>query len=128
MRHADKTYTFDVENLFTTAAPTPTATFELEAGQGVLKRGSLIAIDTDTGQGKLIASGNTATSFFVLTDDTDTGEETSTDGVGCTGYLSGFFNQNRLIVGEGYDFPTKDVEEMRKDNIYLQNAIPVKGV
>ncbi|MDE5759207.1 MAG: hypothetical protein K2H85_11425 [Allobaculum sp.] len=65
MRHADKTYTFDVENLFTTAAPTPTATFELEAGQGVLKRGSLIAIDTDTGQGKLIPSGNTATTCFL---------------------------------------------------------------
>ncbi len=128
MRRADKTYVFDVENLFTTSSPAPTATFELAAGQGVVKRGSLIAIDTDTGQGKLIADGNKATSFFVLADDTDTGDSEATGSVGCTGYLSGFFNQNRLIVGEGYDFPAQDVAQMRKDNIILQNAIPVKGV
>lgn len=127
MIRKDKTYEFGVENLFTGVAPAPTATFELEAGQGVLKRGSLIALDADTGQGKLIAKDNEAVSFFVLTDDIDTGES-GTDAVGCTGYLSGNFNKNRLIVGEGYDFPATDVAQMRKDGIILQNAMELKEV
>lgn len=127
MIRKDKTYTFEVENLFTGVMPAPTATFELEAGQGLLKRGSLIAIDTDTGQGKLIASGSEAVSFFVLADDTDTGES-GTEAVGCTGYLSGNFNKERLIVGEDYDFPTADVAQMRKDGIILQTAMELKEV
>lgn len=127
MIRKDKTYTFEVENLFTGVMPAPTATFELEAGQGVVKRGSLIALDAETGQGKLIAKDNEAVSFFILTDDTDTGES-GTDGVGCTGYLSGCFNKDRLIVGEGYDFPATDMAQMRKDGIILQNAMELKEV
>ncbi len=128
MLRKDKTYTFDVENLFAGVAPTPTATFELTAGQGLLQRGSLMTIDSDTGQGKLIANGNKAVSFFILADDTDTGEEGSTEVVGATGYLSGIFNKDRLIVGEGYDFPVADVAQMRKDGIILQNAMELKEV
>lgn len=128
MIRKDKTYTFDVENLFTGVAPAPTATFELVGGQGILKRGSLIALDSETGQGELIASGNEAVSFFILADDTDTGDEGATEAVGCTGYLSGNFNQNALIVGEGYDFPAADVAQMRKDGIILQNTMKPKEV
>ncbi len=36
MIRKDKTYTFDVENLFTGVAPALTATFELVGGQGIL--------------------------------------------------------------------------------------------
>ena len=84
----------------------------LKAGQGVLKRGSLIMKGTD-GAGYIAGSAVTATTgegenavtsdmemkvHGILTDDFDTGMDASADNVPATVYLTGQYNRAAVIV------------------------------
>lgn len=106
----------------------------LKAGQGVLKRGSLIMRSTD-GSGYLagatIESGtlseevsdttsNAEIIFGILTDDYDTGTDALVDNIPAMVYQTGEFNRAAVIVGE--DMIETYEEDMRKIGIYLRSV------
>lgn len=120
MARLDKTYTFDQENLI--AAPYPqliVGSYKLAAGQGVVKRGSLMEIkegDAGTLVDAAITAGNPV---FVVADDVDT-----TDGAaGCVGYRSGHFFTDGLITKD-YTLTKADLEKLRQFNIYTSTGMP----
>lgn len=106
----------------------------LKAGQGVLKRGSLIIKGTDkagyiagatqtTGSGESerteAVSGNI---FGILTDDTDTGTDSSADNIPATVYQTGEFNREDVIVS-GEDAAVENYEDdMKGVGIYLRSV------
>ncbi len=137
MARLDKTYTFDQENLI--AAPYPqliVGSYKLAAGQGVVKRGSLMEIkEGDAGgvvkrgslmeikegdAGTLVDAAITAGNpVFVVADDVDT-----TDGAaGCVGYRSGHFFTDGLITKD-YRLTKADLEKLRQFNIYTSTGMP----
>ena len=107
----------------------------LKAGQGILKRGSLIMKCADgagyiagtvatvtTGEG---ASATTETAkmkvFGILTDDCDTGTDVSADNIPVVCYQTGEMNREAVIVsGEGATVETYE-SDMKKVGIYLRN-------
>ncbi len=120
MARLDKTYTFDQENLI--AAPYPqliVGSYKLAAGQGVVKRGSLMEIkegDAGTLVDAAITAGNPV---FVVADDVDT-----TDGAaGCVGYRCGHFFTDGLITKD-YKLTKADLEKLRQFNIYTSTGMP----
>lgn len=106
----------------------------LKAGQGVLKRGSLI-IKTDDNIGYIAGTTQTTGSgetekteeikgsiFGILTDDFDTGKDISADNIPATVYQTGEFNREAIIV-LGEEKTAKDYEDnMKIAGIYLRNV------
>lgn len=108
----------------------------LKAGQGVLKRGSLIMKGTD-GAGYIAGSAVTATTgegenavtsdmemkvHGILTDDFDTGMDASADNVPATVYLTGQYNRAAVIVtGEDAAVETYE-DDMKRVGIYLRSV------
>ena len=87
------------------------------AGQGILKRGTALALNADK---KLVILGtDSATANCVLAQDIDT-TDADVDGVV---YISGQFNRNSLTVKDGYTITADDVEEFRKAGIFLANSV-----
>lgn len=106
----------------------------LKAGQGVLKRGSLIIKTSDdvyyiAGMTQTTGSGETEKTeeikgsiFGILTDDFDTGEDISADNIPATVYQTGEFNREAIIVS-GEEKTAKDYEDdMKIAGIYLRNV------
>ena len=120
MARLDKTYTFDQENLI--AAPYPqliVGSYKLAAGQGVVKRGSLMEIkegDAGTLVDAAITAGNPV---FVVADDVDTTDAAA----GCVGYRSGHFLTDGLITKD-YTLTKADLEKLRQFNIYTSTGMP----
>ncbi len=93
----------------------------LKAGQGLLKRGSLIIRSDKAGYIAGTADVN-GEIFGILTDDTDTGEDDSADNIPAVAYQSGVFNRAAVIVsGENTEIETYE-DDMKKVNIYLRNV------
>lgn len=84
-------------------------TIQLEAGQGVLVRGSVI-----DNAGKLFKTG--ATPYGVLTDDTD-----ATNAIVATVWKSGKFVKD-TVTTDG-DINAVDVDALRVHNIMLESAL-----
>lgn len=91
---------------------------QLAAGQGVLKRGTLLAT-ADGGMVK-ISSATTGKANAVLADDVDTG-----DTVVAVAYRTGHFNANALIVADGYEITAADKEALRTVGILLSDAVEI---
>ena len=108
----------------------------LKAGQGILKRGSLIMKCAD-GAGYIAGSVVTVTTvegdnakkenaemdvFGILTDDCDTGTNTSADNIPAVCYQTGEYNRAAVIVsGKGATAETYE-NDMKKVGIYLRNV------
>lgn len=108
----------------------------LKAGQGVLKRGSLIMKGTDkagyiagsvvtvtTGEGEnAVASDMEMKVYGILTDDFDTGSDVSADNIPATVYLTGQYNRAAVIV-TGKDTVVETYEDdMKQVGIYLRSV------
>ena len=108
----------------------------LKAGQGVLKRGSLIMKGTDKAgyiAGSVVAvktkeGENAETSdmemkvFGILTDDTDTGTDDSADNIPVVCFQTGKFNREAVIVS-GESATVEDYEDdMKCVGIYLRSV------
>ena len=90
----------------------------LKAGQGILKRGSLIMKGTD----KAGYIAGAAAESGILTDDTDTGSDASADSIPAVCYQTGEYNRAAVIVsGEGATVETYE-NDMKKVGIYLRNV------
>lgn len=91
---------------------------QLAAGQGVLKRGTLLA-KADGGM-VMIDTANTGKANAVLAETVDTGETE----IGIA-YRTGHFNANALIVAEGYEITDADKEALRVAGILLSDAVEI---
>ncbi|MBR5022846.1 MAG: head decoration protein [Oscillospiraceae bacterium] len=103
------------DNLIAKLFP-PATTFgvTIPAGTGVLKRGTVLALNGD--KYALLSAATTGKANCVLADDVDASGEAAAVGVA---YRTGHFNRKALIVGEGYTMTIADEEELRKGGILL---------
>lgn len=91
-------------------------TVELKEGQGVLERGTLLAVGSN-GLEK-ISAGTTGKANAVLAETVDTGETQT-----AIAYRTGHFNGNCLIVADGYKITAADKEALRIAGILLSDAV-----
>lgn len=87
-------------------------------GQGKLKRGTVLAADTEGKCNILGTDGCTAA--YILAKDAD--DSTESDVV-AQAYRSGDFNKGALIVKENYTISNKDITDLRNGGIYLGNIM-----
>ncbi len=109
------------DNLFAgTTVPVNQKSVQIKSGQGVLLRGTVLAIETATGLAVKVDStktGGIETADCILTDDVDT-----TTSVASTAYSSGLFNRNALIFG-GADTTANHEKTLRTLGIYLSENL-----
>lgn len=88
------------------------------SGQGILKRGTLLA---KTSENKMVVLGSEegAVADCVLTDEVDA---TSAD-ADAIAYIQGDFNINELIVAEGYTISQADKDTLRTKNILIGRTL-----
>lgn len=119
-----------LDNLFyDTKHPTDIKAVTLKAGQGVLKRGTVVGITTADGLAVVVDSSKTDGSQLadsILTDTIDTGAAGATENVVTTAYNSGSFNRQALIFG-GNDTADKHEERLRTLGIFIKDAQAYEG-
>jgi len=93
-------------------------TVTLKAGQGTLKRGTLLAAGDDGME--MISKSTTGKANAVLCDPVDTDGDTAVNAVA---YRTGHFNKNMLIVADGYTITDADKEALRVAGIMLSDAV-----
>jgi hypothetical protein len=94
----------------------------LQGGQGVLKRGTVVGIITASGLAVKVDSSKADGSQLadsILTDDVDT----TAGNTVTTAYASGTFNRNALIFG-GTDTADKHEAKLREVGIFMRENIP----
>lgn len=108
----------------------------LKAGQGVLKRGTLIMKGSDKAgyiAGSVVevkaAEGETETTsnmemkvFGILTDDTDTGTDASVDNIPAVCYQTGEYNRAAVIVAGESAAVENYEDDMKCVGIYLRSV------
>lgn len=126
MSRLDKTIEkFGYDNLIVgTYPPVDEFTVSLAAGEGTLKRGTVLARSAADGSMKILGSAaaekDTLTANCVLADDAVLDAEEATEALA---YRTGHFATNVLIVKEGSTITDDDKEELRKCNILLSDAL-----
>ncbi len=92
----------------------------LKAGQGILKRGSLIVKSEKAGYiaGTADIEGKI---FGILTDDTDTGTDATAANIPAVCYQTGSFNRAAVIVAEGATVDTYE-DDMKVVSLFLRNV------
>lgn len=92
----------------------------LKPGQGILKRGTLIAKAADKA-GYLAGKNDPETIYGILTDDIDTGEKADGENIPAVCYLTGVFNPDVVTVSD-----TKSLEDyeddLKKIGIWLRHV------
>ncbi|SHO50077.1 hypothetical protein [Anaerocolumna xylanovorans] len=93
----------------------------IKAGQGVLKRGTLIVKGTDKA-GRIAGTTNTdMTVFGILTDNIDTGSDDSAENIPMTCYITGVFNRDAVAVKTDATIDTYE-DDMKGIGMYLRNV------
>ena len=111
------------ENLINgTYPPAEVFSVKVKQGQGVLKRGSLLAAGETEGELELISTSTTGKANAVLAEDVDTGSE---EALVAVAYRTGHFNTNALIVKDEYSVTAADKEALRSVGILLSDAVEV---
>jgi len=107
----------------------------LKAGQGLLKRGTLISKAADgagyiTGKAVTVTEGTgesaktsdvETTVFGILTDDTDTGSDAAASNIPATAYITGIFSRADVIVAEGANVDAYE-HDMKVVGMYLRRV------
>ncbi len=119
---------------------TDVAMIKLSAGKGLVKRGTVVS-GIPGGEFAPISEAVTSdVALYIVTDDTDTGETTAsegegnelqdsseepetTEGVMATAYKSGKFNRRKLYTDGTYELSAGDEEFLRLANILLDEAV-----
>ena len=114
-----------VDNLFnSTVPPALTTGVTIRAGQGALKRGTILALSSDGDDmvilGTVPGSGEILTANCILSDPVDASGTEAMPGVA---YRAGHFNRPALITKDGYALTRSDEESLRHGGIYLSDAI-----
>ena len=101
------------------AIPVTAKGVKIAAGQGALKRGTVLGVCAD-GTYKVTGSTDgdkTVEADCILTNDIDATESEAVT----TAYISGCFNKNALILADGAEIATYETE-LRKLGIYLKSV------
>ncbi|MGG1442100.1 head decoration protein [Brevibacillus laterosporus] len=113
-------------NLFaSTTHPVDVKAVTLKAGQGIVKRGTVLGIATTTQLATTVdgsKTDGTELADSILTDDVDTGEASSTVNVVATAYSSGSFNRQALLFG-GTDKADKHEKHLRELGIFMKDNL-----
>ena len=107
--------------IFDDKFPLDVKSVNIVSGQGLLKRGALIAIPDD-GEGLLWSETAGEIADCILCDDLDTGDTATADIFVGTAYRSGHFIRQSIIVAEGVELTDAAETELRNGGIYLSNA------
>lgn len=94
-----------------------TTAVKIAAGAGVLKRGTVLAVNAD-GNCETMKAGSTP-SYILVTDVDASGAEP----VAAAAYRSGNFNPNAVIVADGYALTAADKDTLRKYDIVFTNMM-----
>ena len=94
--------------------PAEVMAVKVKAGEGVLKRGSLLSLAG--GVCSLMNTGGTAN--CILAEDVD-----ATQAANALAYRTGHFAINKLIVKEGYTITAADKEALRDVGILLSESV-----
>lgn len=98
--------------------PAETFGIKVAGGEGVLKRGTVMALSgTDY---VVLDAEATGKANCVLSDPVDASGESPVTAVA---YRTGHLNRKALIVAEGYTMTAADEEELRKGGILLSNML-----
>ncbi len=98
--------------------PTETFGIKVAGGEGVLKRGTVMALSgTDY---VVLDAETTGKANCVLSDPVDASGESPVTAVA---YRTGHLNRKALIVAEGYTMTAADEEELRKGGILLSDML-----
>lgn len=108
------------DNLFAGIQDAEVFTVEVSQAQGVLKRGTVLALSD--GAYSVLGTDTTGYANAILADDVDTGS-TGSSTVNATAYRTGHFNANVLIVEDEYEITAADKEALRVAGILLSDAV-----
>lgn len=118
---------FDYDNLVSGERfPIETKGVTLVAGQGVLKRGTLLGVITASGLAVLCDSTKTDGSQvpkYILSADTDTGASGAATNIPAVAYQSGEFNPAAITTAAGQNI-SAFADQLREYNIILKDTIP----
>ena len=114
-----------VDNLInSTVPPALTTGVHVRAGQGILARGTVLALSSD-GEDMVIL-GTTPNDEELLIANcvlADPVDASGTEASPAIAYRTGHFNRPALIVAEGYVITRTDEEDLRKGGILLSDAL-----
>ena len=101
--------------------PADVMSVTVKSGEGALKRGSVLAMDSADGKMSFLAaeSSGTLDANCILAEDVDA---SSGDTVALA-YRTGHFAANRLLTKGEYTLTFKDKEALRKGGILLSDAL-----
>lgn len=117
IRHDEVICAVEHDNLINgTYPPAEVFSVQVAAGQGVLKRGTLLA--AAEGGMKMISADTTGKANAVLAEPVDTDETQN-----AIAYRTGHFNANGLIVADDYEITAADKEALRVAGILLSDAV-----
>lgn len=88
---------------------------KIAAGEGEVKRGTVLAAKSDGTYAVYSGAKDTAPSAILVQDVDASGSEA----VAAAAYCSGNFNPNAVIVAEGYELTAADKDTLRKYDIYF---------
>lgn len=108
-----------------------TTGIKVAAGEGVLKRGTILSAKGDgtyvicgkkvtTGEGESATTTTYATPSLILTEDVDASGSTA---VVAVAYHSGNFNPHAVIVAKDYTLTAADKDNLRKYNIMFTDMM-----
>ncbi len=92
---------------------------KIAAGQGVLKRGTVLVLGDD-GTYTMLGEDTTGKANCVLADDVDA---SGTEAATAVAYRTGHLNSRALLAAEGYTLTQADKEELRKGGILLSEMM-----
>ncbi len=108
----------EYDGIINSACNADVVTVKLKAGQGVLKRGTIVSGAAGGELEPLKEALTVSTLPYILTDDTDTAVATE-----ATAYRTGHFNRNKLITADSYSLTAADEGLLRACGILLSDAI-----
>lgn len=90
----------------------------IAAGQGTLKKGTVLAVNSENKC--CILGTENCTASFILAEDADAADDMD---IVVPAYRSGDFNKGALITKNGYTITEQDIKELRDGGIYLGNVM-----
>ena len=108
----------EYDGIINSACHADVATVQIAAGNGTLKRGTIVTGTAGGALAPVSAALSAENGAYILTDDIDATSATVT-----TAYRTGHFNRNKLITNGSYKLTAKDEEILRAFGILLSDAI-----
>lgn len=122
MKMYEQTGEFTPDSLIASSGfPITTEGIGLKAGQGVLKRGSLIVAGADKAGVIAGTTGENLKVYGILTDDVDTGSKAEGANIPSTCYMTGIFNRDAVSVKTDASLATYE-HEMRTVSLFLSDV------